>query len=707
MGTVWRARDLALDRDVALKEVRPQDPALAEHDPEGARQLRARVLREARALARISHPNVATIHHIVDGPAHPYPWLVMELVPGENVADRLARGTLAPAEAARLGRGVLAGLVAVHAADIQHRDVKPANVLIRPDGRPVLTDFGIAAIQGSTVLTAAGSLIGTPEYMAPERAAGQDGDATADLWSLGMMLYVAVEGRHPLRRANTLATLAAIVGQDVPPPTRAGALTQPLRALLVRSPGHRPDAATLDRLLAAAESPSGPPSEPRPASRRAPAQAEPAAGGAGGTSGTGGTGVGEATPAAPSPAAPAPAAPTAAAPTADRQASTEPPTPGTHPPSATADAPASPATHATHSARPSDTFGPPPALSTPASGDYHLTPPAARPSAPPAAPAPHPAFLAPAPLPAPPQGPPPTAPPAGRRSRRGALYAATAGALALAGLLTWNLLPDGGSGKGGERPAKGRQPTTEPTSPTRETPATVDDDKGTGKKITIGVKSDQPGLGFRRPDGSYAGLDVDVATYIATALGHTPADIVWQEVRSSDRETLLTSGRVDLVVATYTMTEAREKRVDFAGPYLTAHQDVLLPRSDTSVREASDLGGKRVCTVAGSTPAQRLRTDIAPQAQVVEYESYARCVDALDQGSVDAVTTDNALLAGYASLRPGAYRLAGLSLSNEPYGVGLAKDSPLTGEVDKALKKMVDDGSWDKAVRKNVPLLKP
>ncbi|MFF5721796.1 bifunctional serine/threonine-protein kinase/glutamate ABC transporter substrate-binding protein [Streptomyces buecherae] len=716
MGTVWRARDLALDRDVALKEVRPQDPALAEHDPEAARQLRARVLREARALARISHPNVATIHHIVDGAEHPYPWLVMELVPGENVADRLARGTLAPAEAALLGRGVLAGLVAVHAADIQHRDVKPANVLIRPDGRPVLTDFGIAAIQGSTVLTAAGSLIGTPEYMAPERAAGQDGDASADLWSLGMMLYVAVEGRHPLRRANTLATLAAIVGQDVPPPTRAGALTQPLRALLVRSPSHRPDAATLDRLLAAAESPSwarpgspsGSPSEPRPESRpesrRAPAQAEPAAGGASGAGGTGGTGIGEATPAAPTAGAPTPDAPTA-----DRQAPTEPPTPGAHPPPAAADAPASPAspaTRATHPARPSDTFGPPPAPSTPASGDYHLTPPAARPSAPPVAPAPHPAFLAPTPLPAPPQGPPP-APPAGRRSRRGALYAATAGALALAGLLTWNLLPDGGSGKSGERPSQGRQPTTEPTSPTRETPATVDDDKGTGKKITIGVKSDQPGLGFRRSDGSYAGLDVDVATYIAKALGHTPADIVWQEVRSGDRETLLTSGRVDLVVATYTMTETRRKQIDFAGPYLTAHQDVLLPRSDTSVREASDLGGKRVCTVAGSTPAQRLRTDIAPQARVVGYESYARCIDALDQGSVDAVTTDNALLAGFASLRPGAYRLAGLSLSDEPYGVGLAKNSPLTGEVDKALKKMVDDGSWDKAVRKNVPLLEP
>lgn len=663
MGTVWRARDLALDRDVALKEVRPQDPALAEHDPEAARQLRARVLREARALARISHPNVATIHHIVDGAEHPYPWLVMELVPGENVADRLARGTLSPAEAARLGRGVLAGLVAVHAADIQHRDVKPANVLIRPDGRPVLTDFGIAAIQGSTVLTAAGSLIGTPEYMAPERAAGQDGDAKADLWSLGMMLYVAVEGRHPLRRANTLATLAAIVGQDAPPPTRAGALTQPLRALLVRSPGHRPDAATLDRLLAAAES--------QPAAK--PAGAE------------------EATRFA----QPAPIPPPA-----DRHSPTEPPTPASSPPPASADAPA----------RSSQAFGPPPATPTPPSGDYHLTPPAAPPSAPRAAPAPrpaHPAFLAPAPLPAPPQGPPP-APPAGRGARRNALYAATAGALALAGLLTWNLLPDGGSGKSGERPTQGRQPTADPTSPTRETPATVDDDKGTGKKITIGIKSDQPGLGFRRPDGTYAGLDVDVATYIAKALGHAPADIVWKEVRSSDRESLLASGRVDFVVATYTMNAAREKQIDFAGPYLMAHQDVLLPAGDTSVRKPSDLNGKKVCTVAGSTPAQRLRTDIAPQAQLVEYESYARCIDALAQGSVDAVTTDNALLAGYASLQPGAYRLAGLFLSNEqPYGVGLPKDSPLTGEVDKALEKMVDDGSWDTAVRKNVPLLEP
>ncbi|WEV29812.1 bifunctional serine/threonine-protein kinase/glutamate ABC transporter substrate-binding protein [Streptomyces sp. 71268] len=636
MGTVWRARDLALDRDVALKEVRPQDPALAEHDPEGARQLRARVLREARALARISHPNVATIHHIVDGAEHPYPWLVMELVPGENVADRLTRGTLSPAEAARLGRGVLAGLVAVHAADIQHRDVKPANVLVRPDGRPVLTDFGIAAIQGSTVLTAAGSLIGTPEYMAPERAAGQDGDATADLWSLGMLLYVAVEGRHPLRRANTLATLAAIVGQDVPPPTRAGALTEPLRALLVRRPQDRPDAATLDRLLAAAESP--------PASARTESAPDDAADGQ----------------------------PALTTPVADRQAPTEPPTPAPAPP------PAAP------------------------SGDYHLPPPAPQPVRPA-----QPAFLAPAPLPAPPQGPPPGA--RDRRPRRSALYAATAGALAIAGLIAWNVLPNDASdkdpGKGDDRSSQSREPTPDPNAPAGESPVGAGADKGTGKKITIGIKSDQPGISARRPDGDYAGLDVDVATYVAKALGHTPADIVWKEVSSADRETVLEEGKADLVVATYAITAEREKRVDFAGPYLTGHQDALVSAGDLSVRKPENLHDKRICALLGSTTSLRLRTRIAPQAQIVEHDSYEGCIDALARNSVDAVVSDDVILAGYAAQQPGAFRLAGLDLSNDPYGIGLPKGSPLTGKVDKALKQMVDDGSWDRAVRKNVPLL--
>jgi hypothetical protein len=252
MGTVWRARDLVLDRAVALKEVRPPDPGLAEYDPQGAAMLRARVLREARALARVDHPNVVTIHHVVDGGEYVYPWLVMELVTGGSLQDRLDKGPLTPADAARLGREVLAALRAAHDAGIQHRDVKPANVLIRPDGRPVLTDFGIATIRDSTALTATGSIIGTPDYMAPERISGGEGGPGSDLWSLAMMLYVAVEGHHPLRRGTTLATLAALLSEQLPPPVRAGVLTGFLNAVLVKNPADRVDATTADRLLAEA-----------------------------------------------------------------------------------------------------------------------------------------------------------------------------------------------------------------------------------------------------------------------------------------------------------------------------------------------------------------------------------------------------------------------------------------------------------------------
>lgn len=257
MGTVWRARDLVLHRMVAVKEVRPPDRDLAEYDPEGARTLRERVLREARALARIDHPNVVTVHHIVDGGEGTYPWIVMELVGGGSLADRLAQGPMPPVEAARIGRGVLAALTAAHDADIQHRDVKPANVLLRSDGRPVLTDFGIAAIRETTSLTATGSMIGTPDFMAPERISGHEGGAASDLWSLAMMLYTAVEGHHPLRRGNTLATLAAVLSEDVPPPVRAGALGDVLMSVLVRDPAARPSSAVLDRRLAEAEAESG------------------------------------------------------------------------------------------------------------------------------------------------------------------------------------------------------------------------------------------------------------------------------------------------------------------------------------------------------------------------------------------------------------------------------------------------------------------
>ena len=243
MGTVWRARDSVLHREVALKAVRA--------DAAASDAMRERVLREARALARLSHPNVVTIHHIVD--QDPHPWLVMELVSGISLHERLDNGPLLPVEAARIGRQVLAALRAADAAGIQHRDVKPANILLRPDGTAVLTDFGIAALQGSTSLTATGELIGSPEYIAPERIRGNDDDPASDLWSLGLVLYVCVEGVSPLRRGTTLATLAAVLDDPVPPPVRSGPLAPVLQALLVRDPAARPAPAHLDAMLAQVE----------------------------------------------------------------------------------------------------------------------------------------------------------------------------------------------------------------------------------------------------------------------------------------------------------------------------------------------------------------------------------------------------------------------------------------------------------------------
>jgi serine/threonine protein kinase len=224
MGTVWRAFDLALEREVALKEVRLSDTETADLDPDVARMLRERVMREARALARLDHPNVVTIHHIVDSPDMPHPWLVMELVRGRSLLDRLSDGPLSPPEGAAVGRGILAALRAAHEAGVCHRDVKPANVLLRTDGTPVLTDFGIAVLQEASRVTVTGGLVGSPEYIAPERLHGHEGDPASDLWSLGLLLYAAVEGRNPLRRPTAAATLAAVMTAQIPPAHRAGPL---------------------------------------------------------------------------------------------------------------------------------------------------------------------------------------------------------------------------------------------------------------------------------------------------------------------------------------------------------------------------------------------------------------------------------------------------------------------------------------------------
>ncbi|KMO96412.1 glutamate ABC transporter substrate-binding protein [Streptomyces roseus] len=224
-------------------------------------------------------------------------------------------------------------------------------------------------------------------------------------------------------------------------------------------------------------------------------------------------------------------------------------------------------------------------------------------------------------------------------------------------------------------------------------------------KIVIGIKFDQPGLGLKTPDGKYSGFDVDVATYVAKELGYQPDQIEFKQAVSAERENLIANGDVKLVVATYTINDKRKAKVDFAGPYFLAHQDLLVRADDTSITKAEDLNKKKLCSVAGSTSAQNVKTKLAPEADLKENPGYSECLTGLENKAVDALTTDNSILAGYAAQEKnkGKFKLAGLNLSNEPYGIGLKKgDKDLQTKVNAALKKMVDDGSWQKAVDANL-----
>ncbi|GGR93617.1 glutamate-binding protein [Streptomyces humidus] len=226
---------------------------------------------------------------------------------------------------------------------------------------------------------------------------------------------------------------------------------------------------------------------------------------------------------------------------------------------------------------------------------------------------------------------------------------------------------------------------------------------GGGGKIKVGIKFDQPGLGLKKPDGSYAGFDVDVATYVAKQLGYKPDQIEFIETKSADRENALSRGDVKFITATYSINDERKKKVDFAGPYLLAHQDLLI-KSDSDISKGTDLNGKKLCSVTGSTSAQNVQKSIAPDAKLKEVSSYSECIAGLQSGAVDAVTTDDSILAGFASQDQykGKFKLAGLKLSNENYGVGVKKgDTATVDKINKALEQMVKDGSWDKAVKDN------
>ncbi|MEV8568467.1 serine/threonine-protein kinase [Streptomyces sp. NPDC051322] len=258
MGTVWRAADQLLGREVAVKELNPESGAAT-----------ASALREARAVAQIKHPQVIVVHDVVVEDERPY--IVMELVVGGSLADRLKdHGPVDAREAAGIGIALLGALRAAHARGVLHRDIKPANVLLEDGGRVVVTDFGIARVAGATTISETGAFIGSPEYTSPERMQGGTAGPEADLWSLGALLCAALSGESPFHRDSLGGVLHAVVAEEIRPPAAAAPLLPVVHGLLARDPAQRLTADEAERLLAGYLS-TDPAADPEPAT--VPAQA--------------------------------------------------------------------------------------------------------------------------------------------------------------------------------------------------------------------------------------------------------------------------------------------------------------------------------------------------------------------------------------------------------------------------------------------------
>ena len=222
-------------------------------------------------------------------------------------------------------------------------------------------------------------------------------------------------------------------------------------------------------------------------------------------------------------------------------------------------------------------------------------------------------------------------------------------------------------------------------------------------KIAVGVKFDQPGLGVKNPDGTLSGFDIDVARYVAAQLGYPPERITWIEAPSGQREMLIRNGQVSYVVASYSITDSRRQKIDFAGPYLLTGQALLVRADNTDVTGTASLQrNKKLCSVSGSTPAQRIK-DRYPGVQLQRYDTYSACVEALRNGAIDAVTTDDVILAGYAAQHPGSFKLVGEPFSAEQYGIGLKKGAgDLRERINNAIEQMERDGSWRAAFERNL-----
>ncbi|MHA2789175.1 glutamate ABC transporter substrate-binding protein [Corynebacterium sp. S7] len=229
--------------------------------------------------------------------------------------------------------------------------------------------------------------------------------------------------------------------------------------------------------------------------------------------------------------------------------------------------------------------------------------------------------------------------------------------------------------------------------------------------VTVGTKFDQPGLGLREPDGSMTGFDVDVATYVVNSIakekGWAEPKITWRETPSAQRETMIQNGEVGMIAATYTINASRAESVSFGGPYTLTHQALLVKSDNTDITGLESLDGKILCSVTGSTPAQKVKDEL-PTVQLQEYDTYSSCVEALRQGNVEAMTTDATILGGYAAQSPGDFKVVellrdGKQFTDEPYGIGVTKDDEeAVSAINTALQAMYDDGSFQTFLDKNL-----
>ncbi|MFJ2907945.1 serine/threonine-protein kinase [Streptomyces sp. NPDC087228] len=608
MGEVWEALDTRLNRKVAVK-------GLLDRGAVGAgtqAQLMKRARREAEAIARIKHQNVVAVHDRVETDSQV--WIVMELLNAHSLADLLrAEQQLTVRRTARIGLQVLRGLRAVHEAGVVHRDVKPHNVLFRPDEFAILTDFGIATFDGAVPVTRSGELVGTMKYLAPElfdRLAARPRVATpaSDLWALGITLYEMVEGRTPFDGLSPVEFLISVCESPLPRMRYAGPLVPVVEELLRKDPGERLGAADAEEMLRAVLQESEAP-EAQPSRSSGPVR----------------------------PPDPVVVAPPHSVPPAPVSAAVPAPVP-------------------------------------------------ASPSAPPSAP---PSAAAPA--------------PEARGGGRQRILAAVLCAALLAGV-GWYAVDR--FQRGGET---GTHANAGPGGG-----AGVQKYRATHETLKVGVKDDQPGLGEKPANKPYRGYEIDMAYAIAKDLGYGRDDVEFKPVSTENRSSLLQSGAVDLVIATYSITDKRkhaqlpEYSVAFAGPYYVANRSFLVSTKTKlhRVEDSSDLmrDNLEVCTARGSTYVDWLAEAKFTMTKTLP-NSYEECVRRVLSPASDvyAVSTDDVIVAGFVKNDPKRLKRLPSGPGAEGYGVAMKpEEKELKTEVCSALGRIMADGQWEELYKKHL-----